>query len=265
MEMKTLAGSRAKSAHVDEEQLIVEGRCGYTFSLITPDQLYDVCGDYMSWTCVFLFSSRIRPHSWERWLVVRVGVVVHHGRQETGCAADRQGSLGQVRTELLLQVKGLNNLWICAFTMGFACFRAHLSLYWFILVSVMEPFFLHWITVSWIYLNPHAPGLTSWFSFPKSLDPLCPYRSQICLPGLHLRPSPLQSSSLVVTWSYYNLSPVRGADSCCSQCSHWQSLQLCMFPQRGFLIGCRFPTNMWDGENLQAQAKDQNPKKVLKT
>ena len=70
----------------------------------------------------FSFSSRIRPHSWERWPVVRVGVAVHHGRQETGRGADRQGTLGQVRTELLLQVKGLNNLWSCAFTTGLPVF-----------------------------------------------------------------------------------------------------------------------------------------------
>lgn len=66
--------------------------------------------------------------------MVRVGVVVHHGRQETGRGADRQGTLGQVRTELLLQVKGLNNLWICAFTMGlpvFALMYVYIGLFLF--------------------------------------------------------------------------------------------------------------------------------------
>lgn len=42
--------------------------------------------------------------------MVGVDVVVHHGRQETRCGADRQRTLGQVWTSLLLQVIGLNNL-----------------------------------------------------------------------------------------------------------------------------------------------------------
>lgn len=58
---------------------------------------------------VFSSSSRFRPHSRERWFMVSVDVVVHHGRQETGCGADRQRTLGQVWAQLLLQVKGLNN------------------------------------------------------------------------------------------------------------------------------------------------------------
>lgn len=188
---------------------------------------------------MFSFSSRFRPHSRERWSMVGVGVVVHHGRQETGRGADCQRTLGQVWTQLLLQVTGLNNL---------PCFNRGAT-------------FLVKIITSWI--NLQVPRLTSWFPFPKSLNPLYPYQSQICLPGLHLRPFLLRSSSLLVTCSYFNLSPVRGRDSYCSQCSHWQLLQLFMFPQRAFLIWGRFPTTCrWTGPTRQA--KYQTPKKSIK-
>lgn len=53
---------------------------------------------------VFPFCCRFRPHTRERRLVVGADVVVHRGRQETGCGTDRQRTLGQVWTSLLLQV-----------------------------------------------------------------------------------------------------------------------------------------------------------------
>lgn len=53
---------------------------------------------------------RFRSHSWERWPVVGADVAFHHGRQEADCWADRQGTLGQVWTSLLLQVRRLHNL-----------------------------------------------------------------------------------------------------------------------------------------------------------
>lgn len=49
-------------------------------------------------------SFRLRPHSRERWPVVGVGVAVHHGGPKTRRGADRQGALGPIWTQLLLQV-----------------------------------------------------------------------------------------------------------------------------------------------------------------
>lgn len=111
-----------------------------------------------------------------------------------------------------------------------------------------------------------ALRLTSWFPFPKSLSPLYPYQSQICLPGLHLRPFILKSSSLVATCSYFNLSPVRGRDSYCSQCSHWQLLPLFMFPQRAFIIWCRFLTTCTvEGEDIQYRSMTRPQKSPYNT
>lgn len=56
-----------------------------------------------------VFSCRFGPHSRERWSVVSVGVVVHYGRKEAGRGADRQRALGQVWTQLLLQVTSKAN------------------------------------------------------------------------------------------------------------------------------------------------------------
>lgn len=50
------------------------------------------------------FSLRFRSHSWEGRVVVGVGVVVHHGGQEAKCGANCQRALGEVWTQLLLQV-----------------------------------------------------------------------------------------------------------------------------------------------------------------
>lgn len=113
-----------------------------------------------------------------------------------------------------------------------------------------------WINMSWIYLNHQALRLTALFT--KNPDPLYPYQSQVAYVSQAFTFVHFSSSSLVVTCSYFNLSPVRGRDSCCSQCSHWQLLQLFMFPQRAFLIWCRLR-----GRTGRGQWPD--PKKVHKT
>lgn len=67
--------------------------------------------------------------------MVGVDVVVHHGCQETGRGADRQRTLGQVWTALLLQVTALNNLSLSKFLA---------IIYHYIIVSIVSSLFHLW-------------------------------------------------------------------------------------------------------------------------
>lgn len=84
-------------------------------------ELRDICGWWVVWDCLSRWKTwrsiiksrfvprldRFRPRPGERRLVVGADVVVHHGGQEAGRGADRQRTLGQVRTPLLLQVASM--------------------------------------------------------------------------------------------------------------------------------------------------------------
>jgi len=157
----------------------------------------------------FSFFSRFKPHSWERWLMVGVSVVVHLGSQETRRWAARQRALGQVRTQLLLQVTSwavsLQGIWS-----GFqSCF--------------------------------HGPGLSKSSLLPETHlnDKLCLLKSSqsmsklntVCLLLLYLNPGCLLS-----------LFQPLPCDSYCSLCSHWKFSVAFYVPTESFFqIDAHFP------------------------
>lgn len=120
-------------------------------------------------------------------------------------------------------------------------------------------FITEWFSFSfipWIYLNLLALRSTWVFFSQKAQFLVSPPE-----PNKSPRPSPL-----CVACSHFNFSPVRGRDRCCSRCSHWQLLQLFMFPQR-FPRWCSVPTTCgWRGSmhklghRPEAQKKPWKPK-----